>query len=190
MFVWPSRANLKIQASVTELLIETMNSSENGLESCTLHSEDLCKSAWIDSRGHCSFPVFPLIVDKLPQPGFSSAVLWFIFFFKDPDVTVRPTSPRPESIHLDSANTQSSNMFLLDVYLTRENRGMYQCWYPLVSNITFTMCVCLYCYIQSTIQCHSVQQKSMHMQNSSWVKFPLLFGKKLKKTKQNNVIML
>lgn len=133
------------------LLIETMNSAENGTEYCTLAVWRLLWKClnWLQGSLFISC-VFPLIVNKLPQPGFSSAVLCFFggFFCWDPDGTVRPASPRPESIHLDCANIQSSNMFLLDVSLTGENRGIYRCWYPLVSDITFLMCVCLYCCIQ------------------------------------------
>lgn len=82
-------------------------------------SEDFCESARIDSMGHCSFPVFPLSlwINCVSQAFHQLSPYFFIYFFflKDPDGTVSPASPRPENIHLDSANIQSSNMFLLDV---------------------------------------------------------------------------
>lgn len=55
--------------------------------------------------------VFSVIVDKLRQPSFSSAVVWFL-----KTQTLWPPPPQgPENIHLDSANIQSSNTFLLDI---------------------------------------------------------------------------
>lgn len=66
---------------------------------------------------------FPLIVDKLLQLFISCLLI-----FKDPDCEVSLASPGPENIHLDSANIQSSNTFLLDISLRKKRgREMYQC---------------------------------------------------------------
>lgn len=133
-------------------LSETMYSAETGLDSRPLTVKRLMWKRW--NWLHRSLfisSVFSLIVDKLRQPSFSSAVLWF---FKDPDGAVSPAPPGPENIHLDSANIQSSNTFLLDISLRKKRgREMYQRWYPLVSDITFIkgvrvcLCVCFnWCY--------------------------------------------
>lgn len=153
--------------------------SENGPESCTLAFWRLLWKClnWLQGSLFISC-VFPLVVDKLPQPGFSSAV----FFFKDPDGTVRPACPRPESIHLNSANIQSSNMFLLDVSLTGKTEeciSVDMLWW-----VTFIMCVFVLLYTKNHTTPFLSQKEYPY---KWWAKLGLLFGQKLKKI-NNNII--
>lgn len=126
--------------------------------------------------------VFSLIVDKLLQPSFSSAVPWFLNA-QAVQWTLPPQGP--ENIHLDSANIQSSNTFLLDISLRKKRwREMYQCWYPLVSDITFIkdvrvcvrglwrMLLCLRLFTEAIPVKHLAQGQRRAAPHSNWTTDP------------------
>lgn len=84
--------------------------------------------------------VFPFIVGKPLQPSFSSAVPWFL---KTQMVQRAFVSRGSENIHLDSANTQSSNTILLDISLRKKpEKCISAIPWPVTSHL-LRLCVCV-----------------------------------------------